>query len=112
MGDKEHAEDEHVVCKEEGMQKFNCNGTYCSEVKCFNPKTLCEERYSQLNLQTGKPHCHISCMSNGRCQPGIFKNTPNANLNRQKIFKKVLKMMKAGVLMRHLKKDLLKNLNQ
>ena len=87
--DKEHAEDEHVVCKEEGMQKFNCNGTYCSEVKCFNPKSLCEERYSQLNLQQGKPHCHISCMSNGRCQPGLHKNTPNANLIAKDIFKKL-----------------------
>jgi len=26
-------------------------------------------------------------MSNGRCQPGIFKNTPNANLIRKDIFK-------------------------
>merc|ERR1711976_530277 len=81
--------DAKYMCTSEGHYKFNCNGEDCSEVHCYDPEKLCKERYSQLNLQKGKGHCHISCMSNGRCQPGLVQNTPNANLLRAAVFSKL-----------------------
>merc|ERR1711939_266437 len=78
-----------VVCNHEGERSFNCNGEYCSQVKCYDPAKLCQERFSKINLQEGKPHCHVSCMSNGRCQPGLVQNTPSANLVRAAVFDKL-----------------------
>jgi len=81
--------DAKILCEKEGNHKFNCNGEYCSDVKCYDPAKLCKERFSKINLEEGKPHCHVSCMSNGRCQPGISQNTPNANLLRSAVFEKL-----------------------
>merc|ERR1712072_291698 len=62
---------------------------YCSQAKCYDPVPLCKKRYDKIHLKDGKPHCHISCMKNGRCQPGIYHNTPNVNLQRSAVFSKL-----------------------
>jgi len=64
-------------------------GEYCSEVKCYDPKKLCEKRFSKIGLKANKPHCDISCMNNGRCQPGKITNTDDAQLIKKDVMAKV-----------------------
>lgn len=78
-----------VKCTKEGLIKFNCNGDYCSEAKCYDPELLCKERYSKINLAKNTPHCNRSCMKNGRCQPGFTDNTPNISLIKKDIMDKL-----------------------
>lgn len=79
-----------VKCTQKGKKKFNCmDNEYCSEVNCYDPKTLCEKRYSKINLKANAPHCDISCMSNGRCQPGKLTNTVDAQLIKKDVMAKL-----------------------
>lgn len=81
-----HHGDIRVTCtKKDEVVKFNCktDDEYCSEVKCYDPKQMCENRFKSNG---GAPNegnaCHISCMKNGRCHTGEKWDTSDANGRR------------------------------
>lgn len=88
-GNQKQKGDARFKCTKKGTFKFNCNDTYCSEVKCYSPMEMCSERYSKIGLAKNKPHCHKSCMKNGRCQPGHTNQTPAAQLIKKDIMAKL-----------------------
>jgi hypothetical protein len=65
--------DVKVICdKANATKKFNCYEGYCSEVVCYDPKIFCPRRGEEIgDVAKDAKKCDVSCMKNGRCQPGL-----------------------------------------
>lgn len=85
--DYTHHGDVKVTCRKAGTVKFNCiDGEYCSTVRCYDPVTLCEKRFSKIGANNGANarKCDISCLKNGRCHPGVTP-MPTGPPNRRRL---------------------------